>query len=78
MCNLFVNKKVKDGVVQLDAAIELGKKGFGSDAKTVEALKKTQETCGLLTDPDRCEAANKRFNCLRTEGPKHGLPTLSL
>lgn len=58
--------------------MELGKMAHGSDDKTIAALNQLHEICEKISDPDRCELAQKRFNCFRTEGPKLGLPVLSL
>lgn len=65
--------QVKDGVLQQNVAVELGKKAFGSDEATVEKIKHIHEDCANISNPDRCEAANLRFNCAREAAEKVGL-----
>lgn len=62
-----------DGELQLDKAIELGKKAFGNDDQTVETITQIHEECATIVDPDRCEIAHKRFMCAKEGAEKHGL-----
>lgn len=59
--------------MQVDAAVDIAKRGFGSDEKTVGLLRKIYEECAALQDPDRCEAAYKRYMCEKEGAKKNGL-----
>lgn len=57
----------------VEASVELAKMAFGPDDIRVTHAKEIATECAEITDPERCEAAVKMYQCSIAAGAKRGL-----
>ncbi|KAL7036137.1 hypothetical protein ACKWTF_008709 [Chironomus riparius] len=68
---------LKDNKLATDGAIKKISKMMGKDEDKKQKLEESLSACAETTDADRCEAADKIFQCLKTETSKRGLDFLN-
>lgn len=54
---------VKEGKIMIDDVKKMIEKGFDHDKKLTGIMSEVVDECGSISDPDRCELADKLFHC---------------
>lgn len=70
---LFSTTQMKDNKVNVEANVEMAKKVFDNDPLKVQTATDIANECAAVTDPDRCEAAVKIFECFLKATSSRGI-----
>lgn len=71
--NLNFFKQITNGKTDVSMSIELAKTAFGEGDPKVAIAEEIAHECAEVTDPDRCEAAAKQYDCARSGAIKRGI-----